>query len=97
MNMTITPQKSICNLTFILMLSFLLAGCTLMQVREDEKTLQKSTVLVGIVSSPLSYHDMPVVVAAYSNKDHKRTIVHYTTLHEFGPPPGTETCSALKI
>ncbi|MFC1523945.1 alpha/beta hydrolase [Thermodesulfobacteriota bacterium] len=49
------------------------------------KTLQKSTVLVGLVSSPLTYHDMPVVVAAYSKNDNTREIVHYTTLHEPGP------------
>jgi pimeloyl-ACP methyl ester carboxylesterase len=87
-------------LTFLLMLSFLLVGCTLLQVREEVNTLQKSTVLVGIVSSPLSYHDMPVVVAAYSKRDSKRAIAHYTTLHEPGPyelmvPKGTHNIVAF--
>ncbi len=76
------------------MLSFLFAGCALLQVREDVNALKKSTVFVGIVSSPLSYQDMPVIVAAYSKMDSTRTIVHYTTLHEPGPyelmlPAGT--------
>lgn len=84
----------------VLMLSFLFVGCALMQVKEEVKTLQESTVLVGMVSSPVSYHDMPVVVAAYSKKDRKRAIVHYTTLHELGPyelmvPKGTHNIVAF--
>ena len=56
-----------------------------MQLREDDKTAKASIVLVGTVSSTLSFSEIPVVVAAYSKKDDKRTIVHYTTLHEPGP------------
>ena len=56
-----------------------------MQLREETKFAKKSAVLVGTVSSTNSYRDMPVIVAAYSKKDSKRTIVHYTTLHEPGP------------
>ena len=37
MNMTFTPQKTIYSLASFLMLSFLLAGCALMQLREDVK------------------------------------------------------------
>ena len=85
MNKIFTPLILFCGLTFLLMLSFLLVGCILLQVREEVKTLQKSTVFAGIVSSSFSYHDMPVVVSAYSKKDSERTIVHYTTLHEPGP------------
>ncbi len=83
--MIFTPQKKIGSLTLFLMLSFLLAGCTFMQLREETKFAKKSAVLVGTVSSTNSYRDMPVIVAAYSKKDSKRTIVHYTTLHEPGP------------
>ena len=100
MNKTFPPIPFFYCLVILLMLSFLLVGCTLLQVREEVNTLQKSTVLVGHVSSPLSYHDMPVVVAAYSKKDSKRTIVHYTTLHEPGPyelmvPVGTHNIVAF--
>ena len=100
MNKTFTPLTLFCCLTFLLILSFLLVGCTFLHVREEVNTLQKSTVLVGIVSSPLSYHDIPVVVAAYSKKDRKRAIVHYTTLHELGPyelmvPKGTHNIVAF--
>ena len=72
------------GLTSLLLLFFFLAGCTFLQVREDVSTMQESTVLVGIVSGPLSYDHIPVVVAAYSKKRDQRTIVHYTTLHEPG-------------
>ncbi|MCP4105416.1 MAG: alpha/beta hydrolase [Desulfobacteraceae bacterium] len=56
-----------------------------MHLREEAKSARKSAVLVGNVSSALPFRDAPVVVAAYSEKDSKRTIVHYTTLHEPGP------------
>ncbi len=85
MNKAFSPLILYRWLIFLLILSFVFLGCTLLQVREEVKTLQKSTVLVGIVSSPLPHHDMPVVVAAYSKKDINRVIVHYTTLHEPGP------------
>ncbi len=82
------------------MLAFLLAGCAILQVREDVETLHQSTVLVGIVSSPTSNPDMPVVVAAYARTDTERAIVHYTTLHEPGPyelmaPAGTHNIVAF--
>lgn len=86
MNKAFSPPILFCYLTFLLMLSFLFAGCTFIQVSEDVNTLQKSIVFVGIVSSPISYQDTPIVVAAYSsNLDSMRTIVHHTTLHEPGP------------
>ncbi len=85
MNITQTPPKMICRLTFILILSFLLEGCTFMQLREETKFAKKSAVLVGNVSGTSSFRNMPIVVAAYSKKDSKRTIAHYTTLHELGP------------
>ena len=72
-------------LTILLSLTLLLSGCNLMQVREDANILQKSIILVGIISSSISIRDTPVVVAAYSNEDGKIVIVHYTTLHEPGP------------
>jgi len=56
-----------------------------MQLKEEREFAQNSKVLVGNVSSTLSFFDMPVVIAAYSKEDSKRTIVHYTTLHELGP------------
>ncbi len=68
-----------------LLLVCLLLGCALMKVREDADTLHKSIALAGIVSSQISYENMPVVVAAYSKEGEKIIIVHYTTLHEPGP------------
>ena len=83
--MTFTLRKMICSLLFFFGLSSLLVGCTLMQVREDTKVAKTSIALVGTVSSTLSFDEMPVVVAAYSKKYGKRTIVHYAMLHEPGP------------
>ncbi len=55
-----------------------------MQLREETKIIQYSTILVGNITSTPSFRDMPVVVTAYSKEKNKRTIVHYTTLHEPG-------------
>jgi hypothetical protein len=83
-----------------LLLALLSEGCAFLQVREDVHTLQNSTVLVGVVSSPVSFPDMPVVVAAYAKKDIRRAIVHYTTRHKPGPcelmvPVGTHNIVAF--
>ncbi|MFC1494042.1 lipase family alpha/beta hydrolase [Thermodesulfobacteriota bacterium] len=99
MNKSFPPPILYCFLMFLIP-CLLLPGCAFLQVREDVNILQKSTVFVGIVSNPLSYQDMPVVVAAYSKKNKMRTIVHYTTLHEPGPyelmvPTGTHNIVAF--
>ena len=96
----IFPSRIIYRLSIPFLLSFLLAGCTFVQLSKENAFAKKSVVLVGIVSSTLSSHDMPVVVAAYSIKDSRRTIVHYTTLHEHGPyelmvPVGTHNIVAF--
>ncbi len=85
MNKTSPPQKTIFGLTFFLMFSFLLSGCAFMQIAEAEKFSKNATVLVGNVSSTLPFHEIPVIVAAYSKRGNKRAIIHYTTLHELGP------------
>ena len=85
MKMIPPPEKTLCRLAFLFMIPFLLAGCAFMQLKEDREFAQTSKVLVGHVSSTLSFPNMPVVIAAYSEEDNKRTIVHYTTLHEPGP------------
>ena len=82
--MTFSSRKTVCSLTIPFMLSFLLAGCTFMQLREETEIIQHSTILVGNVTSTPSFREMPVVVTAYSKEKNKRTIVHYTTLHEPG-------------
>ncbi len=100
MKKMLTSRKAILSLTALSLLCSLFVSCKLMQVREDVKTLQESVVLVGVVSSTVSYEDMPVVVAAYASQDRKRAIVHYTTLHELGPyelmvPQGTHNIVAF--
>ena len=83
--MTFTYWKTVFCLLFFSVLSSSLVGCTLVQLREETKVMKKTIVFVGIVSSEPSLGEMPVVVAAYSKKDNKRTIVHYVMLHEPGP------------
>ena len=56
-----------------------------MQLREETKIVQSSTILVGKVTSTNFFRELPVVVAAYSKEKNQRTIVHYTALHEPGP------------
>ena len=66
MNMTLSPTKTICSLILFSILSFLLSGCAFLQLKEEAEFAKKSVVLVGVVSSPLTFSDTPVVVAAYS-------------------------------
>ena len=77
--------KTLCALLFFIVLSSLLVGCTLIQLRKITKIAKTSIVLVGTVSSMLPIDEMPVVVAAYSKKDGKRGVVHFVMLHEPGP------------
>ena len=74
--MILTLDKTICRLAFLLLIPFLFAGCTFMQLEEEREFAQNSKVLVGNVSSTLPFFDMPVVIAAYSKEDSKRTIAH---------------------
>jgi len=81
-DMRLFLKKMVCSVTISLILSFLIAGCTFMQLREETKIIQNSTILVGNVTSTPSFWDRPIVVAAYSKENNTRAIVHYTTLHE---------------
>ena len=85
MSIIFISPKLICKIAIPLTLFFLLAGCAFMKVKEETKFAKKSNVLVGNLSSTLSFYGMPVIVAAYSKKNDKIAIVHYTTLHEIGP------------
>lgn len=77
-------RKPIYQLTIVILLSILFTGCTFLKLREETEILQYSTILVGVVSSDLNLQDTPIMVAAYTKNENKRTIVHYTTLHEPG-------------
>ncbi len=58
-------------------------GCTLANLREEVKTFQTSTVLVGRVDSPSGWRG-PVIVAAYARQSGRVSIAHQTLLHEPG-------------
>jgi uncharacterized alpha/beta hydrolase family protein len=92
--------KIISYLGFLLIACIILHSCTFVQLSEEVKYVEQATVLVGHVSDPLYAGDSPVVVAAYSKKDNKIEIIHYTMLHEPGPyelmvPAGTHNIIAF--
>lgn len=74
-------------IAFVVFLSLfsILSGCSFIQLKEETEILENSTVLVGRVTSTHSVRDTPVIVVAYFKENNKRTITHYTALHEPGP------------
>ena len=80
-----SPRRVISVCAALFVVSFVLAGCRFIELKEDVEYAETSTVLVGIVSSKPSFEGIPIVVAAYAKDGRKRRILHYTTLHELGP------------
>ncbi len=62
-----------------------LEGCALYHLREENKIVYGSTILVGTITYPLLQKTAPIVVAAYSKSGNTRTIAHYTVIREPGP------------
>jgi len=77
------------NMHFIIMLllfsllPYFISGCALFNLKKQVVILSDSTILAGNISS-VSPLNMPVVVVAYSKYMNKRTVAHYTVLHEPG-------------
>ena len=67
----------------LLLLCFIAAGCTLVKLKENVSESLASTALVGQIATASPERGV-IVVAAYSLKDGKREIAHYTVLHEAG-------------
>jgi pimeloyl-ACP methyl ester carboxylesterase len=67
----------------LLLLCFIATGCTLAKLKEDVSESLASTALVGQIATASPERGV-IVVAAYSLKDGKREIAHYTVLHEAG-------------
>ncbi len=67
----------------LLILCFVTTGCTLAKLKEDVAKSLASTTLVGQIATAPPARGM-IVAAAYSLKDGKREIAHYTVLHEAG-------------
>jgi pimeloyl-ACP methyl ester carboxylesterase len=65
------------------LLCFCLSACSLLKLKEESATYYSSTVLAGHVGSAQAW-DGPVVVAAYTRRDGRLDIAHYTVLHEAG-------------
>jgi uncharacterized alpha/beta hydrolase family protein len=65
------------------LLCLALAGCAVLQVREESQDFYVSTVLVGRVAAPAGWQGS-VVVVAVSESDSPRTLAHQVRLHEPG-------------
>ena len=60
-----------------------LNACSFVKLNDEAKVFYSSTVFVGTVSTDAPW-DKPVVVAAYTKRDGRLEIAHYTVLHEPG-------------
>jgi pimeloyl-ACP methyl ester carboxylesterase len=67
---------------FLVILCFILASCSLIKVKEEEKRSLESTVVIGRVSVQIP-GNWPIIVAACSMSDEKE-IAHYSVLHDSG-------------
>lgn len=82
----ISHSKKIIYYPFVLFLIYLFCwNCMYLQLKKETKIIEYSTILVGYVTCNLSPLNSPIIVAAYSKQNEKRTIVHYASLHEPGP------------
>jgi pimeloyl-ACP methyl ester carboxylesterase len=66
-----------------LLLCLMLAGCSLIKLKKEVRESLASTVIVGRVSSEITRKG-PIVVAAYSKRNRKREVAHYSILHDVG-------------
>ncbi|WP_186948206.1 lipase family alpha/beta hydrolase [Undibacterium hunanense] len=60
-----------------------MSACSFVKLNDEAKVFYSSTVFVGTISSDAPW-DKPVVVAAYTKRDGRLEIAHYTVLHEPG-------------
>lgn len=67
----------------LILICFFMTGCALLKLKQDLQGAELFTVLVGRVTSHTPVEG-PIVVAAYTTKFGKRTIAHYSVLHDFG-------------
>ena len=63
----------------------MLTGCAFLQISEEARIIQESAIIVGKVSGDCLAPDTSIMVAAYLKKGDRRTVVHYTSLHQMGP------------
>jgi pimeloyl-ACP methyl ester carboxylesterase len=68
---------------YLISICFFTTGCSLVKLKQDQHESDLLTVIVGYVSAP-SPVDGPLIVAAYSNQNEKKTIAHYTISHDSG-------------
>lgn len=67
----------------LVMISFFMAGCTMVKLKQEVKQSLASTVLVGQIATGPSEKGKLVVVA-YSLQNGERTVAHYAVLHGAG-------------
>jgi hypothetical protein len=67
----------------LLLICSILCGCSLIKLKKEVRESMASTVIVGHVSSGISGKKL-IVVAAYTKKNGKRKVAHYSILHDCG-------------
>ena len=77
------PLKRVAFGLALIMVCLLMAGCTLLKLKENVAESLASTALVGQIATAPPISGM-IVVAAYSLIDGQRRIAHYTVVHEAG-------------
>ncbi|MFZ6657061.1 lipase family alpha/beta hydrolase [Undibacterium sp. TJN19] len=84
MNRVFAMMRYLLSPSFLgLALCFVLSACSFVKLNDEAKAIYSSTVFVGTVSTDLPW-DKPIVVAAYTMRNGRMDIAHYTVLHEPG-------------
>ncbi|MCW5658671.1 MAG: alpha/beta hydrolase [Burkholderiaceae bacterium] len=78
-----TVMRATRKLLLLLVSSSLLAGCTLVKLKEESRSFYSSTVLVGRIDAPPNW-DGAIIVAAFTRTLGRIETAHQALLHEAG-------------
>ena len=67
----------------LLIICLVASGCVLIKLKQETAEGLSSTVLVGRISTAFPGKG-PIIVSAYSMKQGRKEVAHYTVLHDFG-------------
>jgi pimeloyl-ACP methyl ester carboxylesterase len=77
-------HKKLKRMSFaLLILCFVITGCTMVKLKKEVNQGQASTILVGRISTYFPGKG-PIVVAAYAMNQGNREVEHYSILHDYG-------------
>ena len=82
-------HKKLKRMSFaLLILCFVITGCTMVKLKKEVNQGQASTILVGRISTYFPGKG-PIVVAASAMNQGNREVEHYSILHDYGECEGT--------